>query len=421
MLNELSGPEDRFADARPDAQEARENLDQAIEYVCNWLIEEKGCVLFLGAAFSARDEQNPHMGGVPSSEELLRILKQGPNEKLSAVLEKKYGDAPPGGLKRFLEEHFLSNKGTTAKPKDAHLRAAQLPFRTVITTNCDNLMEIAYDGAWKAVAHVVLDEDLPKVGTKDVTLVKPHGCVLESNENCFVFTKSQYVRFSDNRPQLVNWLTAVLATHPVLFLGYGIKDTNIIQVIKSGLKSESLKRNSRNRYSEPRNGYAVMGNRSRPDFAAFQLLVGIGLVEVGVDEFMEALVKEYSRRAHKDHTLDCIGVMNEAKEDAPKQFIENCQMGSLVPDFPYELLNWKIESQSDKDKTQDWCQRFIQEGLLDPTMKFGEQWYRFHRGIVDCCLERLRNSNKDGERLRDRVKDYSVFLTTKEGSQNRPK
>ena len=390
-------------------QEARENRDRAIEYVCDWLLNGPGCVLFLGAAFSARDEQRPHLVGVPSTEELLGILNAGQDEKLSAVLEKKYGNAhaPPGGLKRFLREHFLSDEKNPVKPKEVHYHTAQLPFRTVITTNCDNLMEIAYDSAWKRVAHVVLDEDLPKAGTKDVTLVKPHGCVLEADENCFVFTQSQYDRFSDNRPQLVKWLTAVLATHPILFLGYGVRDANIIDVIKEGLKGESLRRHSGQKRL---GGYAVMGNISAKGFESFELMAGIRRVEAGADEFMEELVKKYSQLAKKNRPLDCVSIINEAKANAPEQFIRNCQMGSLVDAFPSALLNWKIRDQSDKEKAQYWCQHFIQEGLLEPVMRFGEQWYSLHRGVVDYCLQRLRDSSKEGERLRDRVKHYRDFL-----------
>lgn len=187
--------------AAPTPQDSQE-LSQAVEDVCEWLGERSGgCVLFLGAAFSARDKSDPDAGGVLSADELRRIFNPVEND-LAETLERE--KRPEGSLARFLEEHFWSRDSTRFTPKRVHHLVARLPFRTVITTNCDDLMEEAYKSIWKDVAGVVFDKDLSKLGTTDIDLIKPHGCVIaaqkvdldaRSRDDIFVFKRSQYDNF----------------------------------------------------------------------------------------------------------------------------------------------------------------------------------------------------------------------------------
>ena len=114
----------------------RLEIEEAVDHVCHWLSGD-GCVLFLGAAFSGREEGDEEGEGVPSGTELLNVLNSKHNSQyrtLASALEAKYGHGPRGMLARFLAEQF---KG--AKPTIGHHLAARLPFRTVITTNCDDL------------------------------------------------------------------------------------------------------------------------------------------------------------------------------------------------------------------------------------------------------------------------------------------
>ena len=102
-------------------------------------------------------------------------------------------------------------------------------------------------------------------GSSDVTLVKPHGCILEAerDEAILVFTTSQYDNFSTGRPNLERWLTAILATHHVLYLGYGLNDGNVLHAILKGRGEGSLRRTSKAR---PPGSLAVLGMDDRPDF-----------------------------------------------------------------------------------------------------------------------------------------------------------
>lgn len=386
-------------DEKNPKHEANVPLDNAIDDVCRWLIDGKGCVLFLGAAFSARDSDGT---GVPSTADLLRVLGRDPGEDLSEALENKYGPGTRGGLTYFFETQLGSKSNTQPIPKRGHYLAAQLPFRTVITTNCDGLMEQAYESMWKDVARVVLDEDLQKVATRDVTIVKPHGCVVEAREDdFFVFTKSQYKGFSSGRPLLVKWLTAILATHHVLYLGYGIKDKNFLKVIEAGLGGDPLRR--RNERLPP-GSYAVLGEQDRPDFVLFANLTGINLIQASAEEFMARLVAEYLWRL-RARSRDCEGLLREAMNDSPR-FVQNCRLASLVGSIPIDLLQWELKSVKEEEKAQDYFWRFYQEGLLVPEMAADGQWYRLHKDVIRMCLRSI--SKVDRVLL---LKEYKRFLS----------
>lgn len=388
--------------------ELDKELQNALTEVREWLLCGRGCAVFLGAAFSARSDQEPDAGGVPSSLKLREILKAEPREELSAVFQRLYhGD--PGGLTRFLLKQFGGSPGP--KPKQAHYQLARLPFRTVITTNCDGLMEVAYQTIWKDVARIVLDEDLPKVGTKDVTLIKPHGCVVEatswmengrSADDLFVFTQSQYESFSVRRPSLTQWLTAVLTTHHVLYLGYDISDEPLVKMLATGVGNKPLKRHANQAQYQ---SYAIMGDSRKSDFERFGFITNIKQVKAGAAEFVQLLVQEYTR-ALTHRRSQCEDLIKHTLSQAPKRFIDNCCLASLIDAFPLDLLTWRIKGDEASEAKQCF-KNLYREGLVEPVMRLGTQWYRFHKFVLDSFQPKTMDRLKTGDL---NVLDYEVFL-----------
>jgi len=129
-------------------------------------------------------------------------------------------------LARILRKCLYIN---TAKPGSLHTRFAQLPFKHVLTTNFDFLLEQAYGIAGKPYIPVV-DQELLGFGQSDgeTRLVKMHGDL--HHPSLMVVTEEDYDKFRDNREAMFFEVAHLLSCHSVLFVGYSIDDPDFRQV-----------------------------------------------------------------------------------------------------------------------------------------------------------------------------------------------
>ena len=121
-----------------------------------------------------------------------------------------------------------------AKPGSVHNILAALPFRYVLTTNFDTLMELAFENAFKE-PHVSVyeahgdNQDLP-IPTIEAPLVyKLHGSL--NNPVAMVLTEDDVVEFISclmlQDPPLPSSIKAAFQNNSILFVGYGLKDWNV--------------------------------------------------------------------------------------------------------------------------------------------------------------------------------------------------
>ncbi|HEY6251651.1 MAG TPA: SIR2 family protein [Candidatus Angelobacter sp.] len=126
----------------------------------------------------------------------------------------------------------------TARPGPVHQAFVQLPFKQVITTNFDFLLERAYAESGKSCLPVV-DEDLLPFGNADgeTRLMKMHGDL--HHPSLLVVTEEDYDGFQNQRIPMCQEITHLLKHNAVLFVGYSIDDPDfrqIWQVVKAQLK-----------------------------------------------------------------------------------------------------------------------------------------------------------------------------------------
>lgn len=186
------------------------------------LLEElhKGnVVLFCGAGISISD------GGIPSSSQLARELAQRAN----------LGDVGSMSLPEVAQAYELV-MGTQSliayvtervdDPRYSLLRAhrliAALPFKRIITTNWDNLLEEALRQARKPFVKVVRDSEVPFTDDEKVLLIKLHGSA--EQKDTIVITGDDYYNVFARLPQVANLVQSFFATKTLLFLGYGLAD-----------------------------------------------------------------------------------------------------------------------------------------------------------------------------------------------------
>lgn len=120
-------------------------------------------------------------------------------------------------LGRILHEH--------PTPSLAHCLLAMLPCDQAVTTNYDNLFEVACAGHGRPVAALPWEA----VSEKSRWLLKLHGG-LEHPED-LVFTRSDYLRYDERRAALKGIVQAMLMTRQMLFVGFSMNDDNFHRII----------------------------------------------------------------------------------------------------------------------------------------------------------------------------------------------
>jgi len=103
----------------------------------------------------------------------------------------------------------------------------RLPFAGIITTNYDSCLETAYARHHRLPILTLHPDDpgqLGLAGSGQPFLLKLHG---DAARGSAVVSASDYTRIERNEP-LQTLLSAVFFSHPIVFLGYGVSDRDIL-------------------------------------------------------------------------------------------------------------------------------------------------------------------------------------------------
>ncbi len=131
-------------------------------------------------------------------------------------------------LARRIESRF-SAESTGAKPTLAHYLLTSLPVRYWITTNYDELLELALDAHRRHPQKVVSERDVARTGGRDgCYVVKFHGDA--PTRRGIVISRDDYDRFFDKRPAMALLLEGLLLNQSFFFLGYGLRDPDFRQI-----------------------------------------------------------------------------------------------------------------------------------------------------------------------------------------------
>jgi hypothetical protein len=179
------------------------------------------------------------------------------------------------------------------------------PFRLIVTSNYDRLMEIALDEAGVALERVIqpvegfeerqrtgLDEELAAVGDK-LVVYKIHGSFLDEEEDVppfdrLLITEEDYIQFltvaataDRGVPQAIS---KEMTTSTLLFLGYSLEDWDFRTIFKGLI--ESLLAHQR------RKSFAIQVRP--PEFwVKFWEKKGVNIYDVELDEFAAQLDARY--------------------------------------------------------------------------------------------------------------------------------
>src|SRR5882724_4690293 len=201
-------------------------------------IHDGQCLPFLGAGSSLGD------GSVlPTAYQLAQALAEkckypgGDTSDLFRVAQYYQMKFDAYGLRSFVRDQL--QKGASS-PTHVHNTIASLPFRHVITTNFDRLMEKAFEAINKN-PQVVLYElhssqlEVPEATIKEPVLYKLHGTV--EKLQTMIVTEDDVVEFLAcafvGEPPLPSSLKALFKDSSILLVGYGLKDWNIRVLLRA--------------------------------------------------------------------------------------------------------------------------------------------------------------------------------------------
>ncbi len=190
------------------------------------------CIPFFGAGVSTGS-------GLPTANKFLK-------ENNVEYLDWKYGTAILESNPNFKQSFLKTFRDSKLRYNEIHRLLVHLESKHYITTNYDILFETAYENIFPArkLLTVNSDNDIPEINASKSSILKIHGDI--KSFDYFIMTAQQYYK-RIQAPLLVDKLFEVLfVTNTVLFLGYSLKDENILGAIYACAQLKS--HDSKNKY-----------------------------------------------------------------------------------------------------------------------------------------------------------------------------
>jgi len=262
----------------------------ALEELADWA--RKGqLVLFIGAGVSIG-------AGLPSWDGLLTQLAVDENilPPNDPDFRDRFHKLNPLDRARVIEMELLRRDETIAdalgrilhahpNPSLAHCLLAMLPCDEAVTTNYDELFEIACQGNGRPVAALPWEA----VSEKSRWVLKLHGSLDHPDD--LVFTRSDYLRYDERRAALKGIVQAMLMTRMMLFVGFSMNDDNFHRIIDDVRKARvHAPLSEQARLARDENSPAMHGSRrfgaslGLRDDPVFERLWGQDLKQISVED-----------------------------------------------------------------------------------------------------------------------------------------
>ena len=191
-------------------------------------------------------------------DDLLQLLDE---QKYLIVAEELLANIDIIDFKRYLDESFNAKN---IVPSRLHKLIALLPFRGILTTNYDNLIELSLVAGRKKVPNIFTNNDILNGINpleKDFFILKMHGDIEEPAS--IVLSYKSYLKMMHESPIYQKLIESIFSKYTVLFIGYGNADKNIEFL----LDKLSVQSNSNKHYilSEKGSFSEIEKNRYRQD------------------------------------------------------------------------------------------------------------------------------------------------------------
>jgi hypothetical protein len=196
--------------------------------------------------------------------QLERGVKSG---KFLQVAEEVRDRLPPDQFRQALVEIF---RPASIKPAAVHQTLVQIPFRSIVTTNYDPLIETAFAAEHKRLVPVYTQQQPPELSAAlrgdHFHVLKIHGDI--NRVETIILGTKDYRAAIYGLGAYRTFMTALFTTRTVLFLGYGLNDPDLQTVL------EQLRHDFR---EHTRTHYAFMSSKEVSELDRLALLRDLGI------------------------------------------------------------------------------------------------------------------------------------------------
>lgn len=200
------------------------------------LINQGKAILFVGEGASAKAKLRRPV--TVAGKEITQFVK---HRDLAHLLCQELSIADTS--KEEASERFEHRRGRVAlnqfmlglfrdlEPEPLHHLIVRQGFKLIYTTNCDALLETAFQQEWGFYPVVVVrNTDVALVRERN-TIVKLHGDI--SQTDTMIITETDYADYPHDRKALFDILRADLYAHSFIFLGYSLRDGSLRALYRS--------------------------------------------------------------------------------------------------------------------------------------------------------------------------------------------
>jgi hypothetical protein len=167
----------------------------------------------------------------PDKELELREIAKTPSKWL--MVAQELSDSYGTGL--FHNELGKIFEEVGAAPTDVHRLLTEIPFRFVVTTNYDQLIENAYFPKFNRIPRIFTHQDTPDFADalwkEDFFILKAHGDL--QKKSSIVLTEKDYRTVVYSSPGYRALLAAIFTTKTILFLGASLSDPELQLLLRS--------------------------------------------------------------------------------------------------------------------------------------------------------------------------------------------
>ena len=197
-------------------------------------------ILFLGAGASrgAKDSKGNTM---PDGKELSKLLvdKFLGNEYAGSDLAYA-GQLAITTSSLFEVQQFISESVKAFEPEPHHLKFPTFVWKSIFTTNYDNLVEKAYTKIKNPLQELIpVIKNTPKtqifLHEKVLPYYKLHGCITDINDPDapLILTIDQFINHKSKRDRLFSDLQDLARDYSILFIGFGMADFDIRMILNN--------------------------------------------------------------------------------------------------------------------------------------------------------------------------------------------
>ena len=251
-------------------------------------ISRGNCVLFLGPSISVGTSKEH---GLPSAEILAKDLAKRceyPEVDFHLAKVAQYFELEKGrqALLQYVMDMINDYRYS---PLRAHRLIARLPFKVIVTTNYDRLLEQELESRRLPYTRVVRNEEIAYIDERKLLLVKMHGTI--DVPSTIVITEDDFWEFFQSLPTISVVLKAFFATKNLLFFGYNLADRSFKEMYIQAVMNVDR---------HQRRAYAVQREPSAYDKIWWSKR-NLQIIEADATDFLEELITRLDSSRVKEH------------------------------------------------------------------------------------------------------------------------